>query len=94
MRGFASLYELIQGFASLYEASSPISSCTFAHVLGNIDILVPREASQEVEFVSKPLFVITFERRRKNRPRGGFRVARNGQMVAKTRFPKNVIKPV
>ena len=27
----------------------------FAHVLGNIDMLVPREASQEVEFVSKPI---------------------------------------
>ncbi len=37
---------------------------------------------------------ITFERRRKNRSRGGFRVARNGQMVATTRFPKNVIRPV
>jgi hypothetical protein len=29
----------------------------FAHVLGNIDMLVPREASEEVEFVSKPVFV-------------------------------------
>ncbi len=29
----------------------------FAHVLGNIDMLVPREASQEVEFVSKPVFL-------------------------------------
>ena len=40
------------------------------------------------------IIFITFERRRKNRSRGGFRVARNGQMVATTRFPKNVIKPV
>ena len=37
---------------------------------------------------------ITFERRRKNQSRGGFRVARNCQMVATTRFQKNVIKPV
>ncbi len=29
----------------------------FAHVLGNIYMLVPRQASQEVEFVSKPVFV-------------------------------------
>ena len=29
----------------------------FAHVLGNIYMLVPRQASQEVEFASKPLFV-------------------------------------
>jgi hypothetical protein len=54
--------------------------------------LVPREASQEVECVSKPLFFITFERRRKNRSRGGFRVARNDQMVATTRFPKKRYK--
>ncbi len=31
--------------------------------------------------------------RRKNRSRGGFRVVRNGQMVATTWFPKNATKP-
>ncbi len=29
----------------------------FAHVLGNIDIPVPWGASQEVEYVSKPVFL-------------------------------------
>ncbi len=37
---------------------------------------------------------ITFERRRKNRSRGGLRVAGNGQIAAKTRCSKNVIKPM
>ncbi len=32
------------------------------------------------------IIFITFERRRKNRSRGGFRVVRNDQMVATTRF--------
>ena len=34
-----------------------------------------------------------FERRRKNRLRGGFRIAGNGPSLAKTWFSKNVIKP-
>ncbi len=40
------------------------------------------------------MIFIAFERRRKNQSRGGFRVAGNDQMVAKIRFPTNVIKPV
>ncbi len=37
---------------------------------------------------------IACERRRQNRSRGGFRVAGNGQIAAKTRCSKNGIKPV
>ncbi len=40
------------------------------------------------------IILITFERRRKNRSRGGLRVAGNGQIAAKTRCSKNVIKPM
>jgi len=36
---------------------------------------------------------ITFERRRENRSRDGFRVAGNGQIVTTNRLSKNVIKP-
>ena len=53
--GLGVLVAGLAGLAGWLAIGSGRGRRLFAHVLGNIDSLVPREASQEVEFVSKPV---------------------------------------